>query len=89
MAKDKKVSEAVKKLSATVKEVRRHANLFHNKVPTYKKRFRMYLCEGFAVFITQLRDATEDLVNKHELGIKESVVVSFAVVDELLKPLET
>lgn len=39
--------------------------------------------------MTQLRDATKQLVKSRDLGIKKRVVVNFAVVDVMLQALET
>lgn len=73
----------MKKLRASVEEVRRHAELFRGKVLAYNDRFNTDHHEVFAAFLTQLRDSNKELVKKRDLGIKKSVDVNFTLVNEM------
>lgn len=80
-----KSSDALKKLRSLVEEVRRHAELFRTTVLTYNDRFKADHCKSLAAFLTQLQNATKELVKIFYLGMKKSGDVNFAVVDDMLQ----
>lgn len=84
LASKKQSFDTLKKLRASVKEVRRHVELFLTKVSIYNDRLRTYLREVFALFLAQLQNTTKELVKKHGLGTEKSSDVKFAVLQEIL-----
>lgn len=89
LAKEKRASEALKMLGASVEEVRSHAELFRNMSPIYNDWFKTDLNEGFPTFLTMLRDGTKELVKSRGLRMKNSVDLNFAVIDDMLQAFET
>lgn len=79
----------MKKLRSSVEEDRRHDEIFCTKVPTYNDRFKTDLCDVLAAFLTQLLDATQQLMKSRDLTIKKSVDANFAVVDDTSEALES
>lgn len=76
-AKEKEVSDELNSLRAFVEKALGYAELFRSKVSTDNDRFKTNLSEGFAAYLTQLRDATKEFLKSIFLGVKKSVDVSF------------
>lgn len=82
------MSDALRTLLASAKEVRSHNELFHTKILTYNDWLKKNIHEGFAALLRKLRDTTRELVRQRHLGSKKTVDVEFSVVNEMFKALE-
>lgn len=89
LAKEKKSSDALKKLRASVEDASHQVKLFCTNVSTFDDLFRSDLHEGFAAFLSQKRDPIKELVKKRDFGAKKIVYVNVSIVAEMLQALES
>lgn len=89
MAKEKNSTHALRKLCASVEDVRRQFELFLTEDQTSIDRIKTDLRDGFAAISTQSQKVTIELLKQRDLGIKKSIYLNVSVVNEILQALKT